>query len=244
MLRNILLALIIVSPAFTQAQESFTRQVDTFDKIIVSPHINLVLTEGTERTVKVDYHGVEEYKIQVDVSGSTLNIYLDGARYIEKTKNNGYHYKQGIYQGVEVTAYVTYETLEALEVRGEQRVLAKSPIQSDQFKLTLYGASTTDLEKLTAKNFKVVSYGENEINISSGQVDFQKYTLYGSSHIDVSALKSVHSKAKIYGESEILLHASDELDISAFGEPIITFSGNPQVNKNMIVGEARLFKVE
>jgi hypothetical protein len=244
MLKKITLLLIFILPGVVVAQQSFTRSLDSFDKIIVSPHINLVLTEGSQEEAEVEFYNIDEMKINVVVKGETLHIYLDDARYIEKNKKEKYgYYSSGIYQGAEVTAYVTYQHLKALEVRGEEDVRIESPLDSEDFILTLYGSSSVVLRDLNAENFRVTSYGENDLTVESGKVHFQRYILYGASHIDVSGLTSFHAKTKIYGESQLTLHASDALDISAFGEPIITFSGNPQVNKNLMIGEAKLFKV-
>lgn len=244
MLRKIALLIILICPGVLVAQQSFTRTLSSFDKIIVSPHINLVLTQGSLEEAEVEFYNVDEMKINVEVKGETLHIYLDDARYIEKSKKEKYGYhSQSVYHGAEVTAYVTFQDINTLEVRGEQDVRIDSPINTEDFKLILYGSADVVLRDLIAENLRVISYGENDLTIENGKVHFQKYTLYGASHIDASGLTSFHAKTKIYGESQLTLHASDALDVSAFGEPIITFSGNPQVNKNLMIGEAKLFKV-
>ncbi len=238
-----LTALAFILPAMTMAQESFTKEIGKFDRIVVSPHINVVLTHGNSEEVTIEYAHVDPSVVNVDVDGSTLQLYLDEARYVPKTKKVDYNYRQDIYRDAEITAYVTYSYLSSLEVRGDQRVVCESPVDAVRFKLKTYGSNEIEIASLDAESLKVVSYGECELKIRSGKVSEQKFVLYGTSHVDVAKMTSEYSKAKIYGESELVLHASDELDVSAFGEPTITYYGNPMLHKNIIIGEARLFKV-
>ncbi len=231
-------------PGVLFAQEQFSKEVAKFDKIIVSPHINLVLTAGDSENVTIEYANVDPSHMNIDVNGSTLHLYLDNARIIPKTeKSDDYNYRSEVYGNAQITAHVTYRHLEGLEIRGDQEVICESPIDAVMFKLKVYGDNYIDLASMDAQVLKVVSYGENEIIIRDGKVHDQKYTLYGTSHVDVSKLSSEFSKAKLYGESELVLHASDQLDVSAFGEPTLTYYGNPALHKNIIVGEAKLFRV-
>lgn len=239
------LAIALLLPGLIFAQEKFTREVAKFEKIVASPHINLVLTYGAQESVTIEYFNVREDELNVEVKGSTLQLYLDESRIIPKSeKDVNYDYRYDVYKNAEITAYVTFRHLSSLEVRGDQEVIVKSPVDAVQFKLKAYGANRIDMASMDAEVLKVVSYGENEITIRAGKVSEQKYALYGTSHVDVSNMQSSYSKAKVYGESELMLHASDDLDISAFGEPTITFYGNPDVHKNIIIGEARLFRVD
>lgn len=248
MRKNFYLILItLLLPGVLFAQEQFSQEVAKFDKIIVSPHINLVLTAGDSENVSIEYANVNPSEMNIEVKGSTLHLYLDDARIVpktEKSKGDDYNYRSDVYGNAEITAYVSYRHLSGLEVRGEQEVICESPIDAVMFKLKVYGDNFIDLASMDAEVLKVVSYGENEITIRSGKVHDQKYVLYGTSHVDVSKVSSEFSKAKLYGESELVLHASDELDVSAFGEPILTYYGNPALHKNIIVGEAKLFRVD
>ncbi len=233
-----------VLPGLLLAQEKLSQKVSSFDKVVVSPHINVVLTQGDAEEVTIEYANVKAEELNIEVKGSTLHLFLDESRIIPKTdKDHDHNYRYDIYKDAEITAYVSFRHLSGLDIRGDQEVTSKSLIDAVQFKLKVYGANRVDLAGLDAQVLKVVSYGESEIIIREGKVSEQKYVLYGSSHVDASGITSSYSKAKMYGESQISLHASDELDISAFGEPIITYSGDPSVNKNIIIGEARLFRV-
>ncbi|MCA6074825.1 head GIN domain-containing protein [Fulvivirga sedimenti] len=239
--RFIAITLLLSAPLVLNAQQSFERETGDFNRLVLSPHINLVLETGDTPGVRIEYDNVDKHEINVEVNGSTLRIYLEHAKMIEKTEQVNYHYSKGIYDGAEVTAYVTFTELEMLEIRGDQWVKVQSPINARQFKLKIYGENDVTFDRVNAEYFKVSLFGENELTVKNGDVEYQKYTLYGDNSVEVSGLKSQHTNTKIYGESELSLYASHELEITSFGEPIITYAGDPIVNKGIIIGEPRIF---
>jgi hypothetical protein len=236
--------LITMCPLFAVAQESIDREITDFDKLIVSPHINLVLTEGESPAIRVEYENIDVHEINVDQSGKTLKLYLENAKIVERTEEVMPNYRRGIYHDAVVTAYVTFTSLEMLEVRGDQEVRVNSPINAEQFRLKVYGENDIRIAAVNADYLKVTMFGENDLRIDDGAVDYQKYTLYGENAIEVSELISQHSHANIYGESEISLHAAHELKLTSMGEPIISYTGKPVLNKGLIVGEPRIFARE
>src|SRR5258708_3082602 len=104
----ITIALVLASAAlFAQTIE---KKIAPFNKVIVSPKINLVLVEGTNESVKLNYADVDPSKIRVTVKNRTLHIYLEGSRFTEKTqrvKFDGEVRKENVYRGATITAYVT-----------------------------------------------------------------------------------------------------------------------------------------
>ena len=71
-----ILLLLFVATFNVEAQDKI-HSVKSFDKIIVSPHIELNLVEGSEESVKIENAKVSEDKINIEVEGKTLRIYLD-----------------------------------------------------------------------------------------------------------------------------------------------------------------------
>ncbi|MBK5277271.1 MAG: hypothetical protein JJE09_00245 [Bacteroidia bacterium] len=53
--------------SLSQAQE-INKQLDSFDKIIVSPKINLVLQKGKTESIRIRYSNVASDKINIEVS--------------------------------------------------------------------------------------------------------------------------------------------------------------------------------
>jgi len=223
------------------AQETIDREIGEFDRLILSPHIDLVLVKGDKPSVRVEYENIDVHEIHVDHSGNTLKLFLEHARIVEKTEKTNPHYSRGVYHDARVTAYVTFNALELLEIRGDQHVRIESPIDAEEFKLRIYGENDVQIARINAEYLKVSMFGENDLSVKDGEVEYQKYTLYGENSIEVTGVTSQHSQTNIYGESEISLHAAHELKVTAMGEGIISYTGDPVLNKGLILGEPRIF---
>ena len=234
---------IIAAVALTglaHAQE-LQKNLDSFDKIIVSPKINLVLQKGDRESIRIRYSNVTSDKINVEVSNNRLRIYLDDARIVDKhkkTRDENYSSNVSIYRDAVVTAYVTYRELKVLDVRGEEEVMCDGAIDSEKFKLKAYGEAEITLASLHTKKFKAVLYGENKLKIKGGQTGHQRYRLYGENKIDTRALTSETISSTIYGEGRLSVNASDEVRINAFGEPQVNVSGNSHISRGIIIGRA------
>ena len=224
----------------TQAQE-LQKNLDSFNKIIVSPKINLVLQKGEQESIRIRYSNVSPDKINIEVSNNRLRIYLDDARIVEKhrkTHSENYSSNMSIYHDAIITAYVTYVELKVLDIRGEEEVTCDGMIDSEKFKLKAYGEADITLASVHTRKFKAVLYGENKLKIKNGQTRHQRYRLYGENKIDTQALSSETVSTTIYGEGRLSVNASDEIRINAFGEPRVNVSGNSHISRGIIIGRA------
>lgn len=225
-----------------QAQE-FTRALSAFEKITVSPKINVVLTKGDKESVRIVFARVQKDKIHASVSGKTLQLYLEGARILDKREyvnDDDYRSKVSVYRDASVTAYVTYTNLRKLEVRGEEEITCNSVITGDEFTLKAYGQSEITLDSLNVDEFRMILYGENKIKVKGGIAQRQTYRLYGENRIDNSHLKSEDITTSIYGEGRLRLFASNQVYITAFGEPLIEVLGSPDIRKGLMIGRASI----
>jgi len=237
--QNLIITALLTTSSFGYSQE-FEKKLSSFSKITVSPKINLILQQGSEESIRVTYSNINAGKINVEVEGNKLNLYLDQARIVDKRErsNDDYNSKASIYRDAEVTAYVTYTQLKSLEVRGEQEVTSKGLLENESFKLKVYGEAEITLDSLQTQKFKAVVYGENKIKIKGGKAVHQRYRLYGENKIDTRALASTSVSTSIYGEGRLTVTASDEVRINAIGEPEVNVSGTSYINKGIIIGRA------
>ncbi len=225
-------------PALSQAQ-TLTKELPPFEKIMVSPLVNLVLEEGENEHIRLEYSGVEPEKINVVVSGKKLKIYLDGAKIRVKHKkyyDDEWEYSRPVYEGVSITAYVTYRKLRSMEVRGEERTVCLSPVVAGNFRLQIFGESQVTLTSLETSHLKAALYGQNTLTIKAGSAGSQQYRVYGENEIDTKKLLSKNISTSSFGESRLNLHASESLKVTALGESSIYYSGNAQLNKKLIIG--------
>jgi hypothetical protein len=238
--KTIILSTTAMLANLAHAQE-LQKDLDSFDKIIVSPKINLVLQKGEQESIRIKYANVSLDKINIEVKNHRLRIYLDDARIVDKhkkTHDENYSSNVSIYRDAVVTAYVTYRELKVLDVRGEEEVTCNGTINTEKFKLKVYGEADVTLSSLHANKFKAVLYGENKLKIREGQASHQRYRLYGENKIDAHTLTSETISSTIYGEGRLSVNASDEVRINAFGEPKVNVTGNSHISKGIIIGRA------
>ena len=111
-LKTCIIVLLFFAFKITVAQ-SIT-QVNHFDKVIVSPNIEVTFIEGEEEKVAIEKSSVSDDKINIKVNGKTLRIYLDDAKELvknEKKYENGNKVKRPIYHGTIVNDTLKYKTL-------------------------------------------------------------------------------------------------------------------------------------
>ena len=234
----IIIALCTSSSAFCQ---EIDRQLRHFTRIVASPRVNVVLNHGKQEAIRLVYRNTTEDKVNIEVKGKTLRIYLDDARKVEPMKARDQHgMKESLYEGVSLTAYVTYRELELLEIRGDQELSCADPIASNAFTLRAYGENEIRLASLRTGYFKAKLYGENDLQIKEGRSLEQKYMLYGENNIYTKGFRGGYIVTSIFGEGSLNVYSSENIRIDAFGEPRIRVDGGGDINRRMIIGKANI----
>jgi len=227
---------------------SYGQQIDQdlkhFTRIVASPRVNVILNQGERESIRLVYHNVKPNKINIEVKGKTLRIYLDRARKVEPMQPRDDHYgkRESLYHDASLTAYITYKALDMLEIRGAQELTCESPIASEQFTLRAYGQNEVNLASLHAGYFKAKLYGENRLRVRKGRTIEQKYLLYGENIIDTRALYSDYITTSIFGEGSLKINSTEEVRIHAFGEPRIQVDGGAYVNRRLVFGKANIIQ--
>jgi len=237
-----LIAFFALVVSVAQAQE-ISRDLKTFNKIIVSPKINLILEQGDHENIRLTYSNVDSDKINIIVQGNTLRVYLDEAKVTEKMYRTSDNQKVSIYRDATVTAYVTYKELEHLEIRGNSELTCNGPIKAERFTLKAYGENDINLASVKTEYMKTSLYGDNDLKIKTGKAEYQKYKLFGENKIDTQEMKSFSATATIFGESILKLNTQDNLKVNAFGESEVSYNGNASVNRGLVFGKTQITKL-
>ena len=235
--------LLVSSNTFAQLK---TTTVDSFDKVIVSPHISVTFIEGDSESVEIHSSTEPLNKLNIEVVGSTLRMYLDGAKtYTGKKKSKGdeYNYKKPIYKGTVIKATVTYTNINELSLRGEENFVCESPLNSKDFTLKIYGESQVYFNEVNFDELKTTIYGESFLELKDGNIGRQKITAYGETTINTLNTKTGKIKITAYGEGSYRVAVNDRLKVTAYGEATVAYEGSPEVNKGIIIGEATIQKI-
>lgn len=236
--------LLLLCSTFRLTAQSKT--VDHFDKVIVSPYIQVTLVQGTEESVTVNDIAVAPDKLHIEVNDKTLRIYLDGAKEIpknEKTRHNGYQESHPLYNNTSVTATITYKTLNALSVRGEEKQLCKSVISNNEFKLWIYGESTVTFNELNLQKLNATLYGDGVLEVKAGTIKEQRYICYGEGKVNVLATNGNSSRITAFGEADFKINVADKINITAYGAAQLHYKGNPEIIKGLHFGQLTVDKM-
>ncbi len=237
-------ALLLIVPYSMYGQAT---TVAHFEKIIVSPYIQVTFVEGDKEEVNIENCTVDKNKLHVEVNGKTLWVYLDGAKQIPKnetTYNNGYKEKHSIYSGTIVTAIITYKMLNELSIRGEETQLFKSPLSAYKFNLRIYGESKVTFNEVNFGELYTKLYGEIALEIKAGTIKEQHYTSYGESKINTVAVNGRTGYIIAYGDADFTLNASDKIKMTAFGESKLHYKGDPEIVKGLHIGTMLIDKMD
>ncbi len=220
--------------------------IGSFEKVIVSPHIEVTFIQGDSESVTIEKARLPIDKLNVEVVGHTLRIYLDGAKIVtgsEKEYNGNRNGKRALYDGTMASVTVTYKRLKNLSVRGEEIVRVHGPLQEKDLKLSIFGESKVYVDNLIAEDLTVAIYGSSYLEITDGAVNHQLYRAYGESEVNAMKLKNKSTKITAYGESNFRVKVSDRLKINCYGEATINYFGDPVVEKGVVIGEASIHKM-
>ncbi|MGC1514068.1 MAG: head GIN domain-containing protein [Maribacter sp.] len=240
---NLLVVMLVVGTITAQDK---TIEVRSFEKIIVSPHIEVNLVEGDQEMVVIENAKVPMDKINVEVEGNTLRLYLDGAKVVtksERVSNNEWRGTKSLYNGTIVTATITYKKLKNLSIRGEEIVRSTSPLKASDFKIQLYGETKVYLEEVDIEDLTVAIYGSSYLEIEKGTIDRQVFRAYGESEVNTVGMHALETKITAYGESNFRIQVSERLKVTCYGETNVNYTGDPEVDMGIIIGEAKIRKI-
>lgn len=241
------IALLICAFTVQIVQSQNNIAVDDFKKVIISPHIETTFTKGDKNSVEILSNTESNDKVNIEVKGKTLRVYLDDAKDITKTKTvekNGMKMKIPIYKGKVLAVLITYTEIDELSLRGEQKTLCESHITAEKFKLKIYGASEVVFNEVDFTEIDVDIYGESNLSILDGKIHFQKITVYGESKINLLGVKNVESKLKAFGEAEFDVNVSESIKFTSYGEAKLRYKGGADVSTGLSIGESEIINIE
>lgn len=238
----ILAALMVfgIQNGFSQG-EKFS--VQSFNKVIISPHIQVKFEKGDEESVTILSNSEGKDKLNIEVNGKTLRIYLDDAKMTtksEKVDYEGWKQKVPIYNGTVVTAVITYKDIDELSLRGEEEYHISGSLKADKFVLSIYGDSDVKFDEVDFMRLKTTIYGESELKFKKGTIEDQKYTVYGEGEVKATGIDNKTTKVIAYGEGEFKMNVTERLKVTTYGEAEVYYTGNPTLKKGIVIGEATI----
>ena len=233
----LILCLAVVASFNIQAQEVY--QLPAFNKVKVSPRIALVMEQGTQEKVHFAFENIDQNALNFEVKNGTLEIYLDHARNLEKRRKVRTNYgkvRESIYNDGYVTAFVTFDQINKLVVKGDEDARVTGNLGDETFKLKVYGDVDIAFSELFTDRLKVKMYGDCALTVEAGQAERQKYALFGDHLIDTQYFSGRKVKATSFGDAEFRMNA-ENLKVTALGIADINCPIGTHLKK-FIIGES------
>ncbi|MBV6427255.1 MAG: hypothetical protein KIPDCIKN_01771 [Haliscomenobacter sp.] len=201
-----------------------TFQVETFDALLVSGNIQVILEPGEKEKVVLYIDGIPEDEITVKVSQGTLRL----------ISLNSFLYKNEV-----IKAYVTYNKLREIRANAGSSVSCDTELQGDQLEARAGSGAQLRLKvKANALEASAMEGGQLYLDGASENLDCTAATggqFFGAGLTS----KRVYVRANTGGRAEV--HATEHLEVSANTGGEIIYHGDPQTKyvKSILGGEVR-----
>lgn len=218
--------------------------VKSFDEVSVNSNIQVTFMQGDDEAVRIESLELERDKLNIEVKGGKLHLYLEGTRPFGKNKKRK-NANGRLYNKTMAKLIVTYRELNELTIKGDELIVLDSHVDQEQLRMKVYGDSKVVLNSVALDKLHVSLYGDNEFKVESGSIGYQKYNTYGDSEIDTQQMNAQNSwlaKVASYGDCKFLLSVSNKIKITALGDASVSYLGNPKINKGLVLGEMTVKK--
>jgi len=230
-----LLSLVLLFPLFYVATAQLdVVEVDPFSKIVIHPYFEVELREGPVEQIEFVSSSVDLNKINVEVKGKTLHLYLEDAKVaFKKVFRDNFD----PYENEKVRVVITYKHMQELTVFGEERLIVSSDVEQSKFRLKIYGEVDARFAAIRTGQLKVALYGANELEIDGGNAPKQVFSFYGDNEVNAKKLSGSYLKFVNFGNNKLYLGEQDYMKVTAFGDAIISVLGSPELDQKITIGE-------
>ena len=217
-----------------------------FEKIIVSPHIEVVFKKGKESSIIIKNISVPAEKFKYELDKGILQVYLEGAKIFTKNKKiviRNSERKVPLYRGRVASVLITYADVNIFSLRGEEKITFQSPLIQKECKLRIYGKSEVAINTIEVDKLDVSIYGDSFLTMEKGSIQKQKIRAYGASTVMASGVLSNEKKITAYGDGIFKFNVLEKIKVISYGEATVLYKGNAQLKKGIVIGAATIRKI-
>jgi len=196
------------------AQKSESREVGDFKYVSIQSGIDLELTQSQNQSLEVIANRDVIDRIQTEVEGNTLKIYIK-TNWKKNTWNNG-----------PMTVKLSTDHIERIMASGGSDVESTGVWKTDEFRIQSSGGSDIELE-LDVDELEVQCSGGSDVDVE-GTADRLEIQSSGGSDFNGRKLKTKEARIQSSGGSDVYVHVSEKLVARASGSSDIYYSGDPK----------------
>jgi hypothetical protein len=197
-----------------------TRTVGNFDEITLKGSMDVSVTVGKEKSVRVVADSnIIEY-LETKVSGSNLIIDLEDGR---------------SYRNIEkMHVYVTVPSLKAANLYGSGDIDIEN-IDSDRFSFDLRGSGDAILTDISTKSLNLDLAGSGDIQ-GNGSCKDLDVNLRGSGDITVKSIKCDNAEVNLQGSGDVNIFAKENAEVNVRGSGDVDVYGDPDTFDSNVRG--------
>lgn len=197
-----------------------TRNVASYDRLLVDLTINVRIAEGAPGTVDVKGEDNVLPYVEIAVNNGELRVGLSRKAKYKDTKP--------------VTVTIHRTALRSIQAKTACTITADVPVVSDQLTVSLNEACrlTADLD---VQQLTVTLQAASSVTLR-GKARTARFELDGASRVAAEQLRIAKADLTLNGASHATVDVSDNLSASADGVSKITYSGSPTIDAQRTAG--------
>jgi putative autotransporter adhesin-like protein len=198
--------------------------VSGFNTLKVEGPVDIVIVQGETESLKLTVPAAVKGRVVAEVDGHTLHIrnkhdnWSQGEKswYSDKSVWRKYHYR--------ITAYLTFKTLNKINLSGNSTMGFDQGINTDHMTLTVRGSGHMH-GRIDAKDLLSLISGSGSINIS-GNVNYSRVNVAGSGNFTAPQLVTSDSNVKVSGSGDARVNAKEQLSAAITGSGGVSYTGS------------------
>jgi len=196
-----------------------TRPVSGFNAISSSGFGDVIITQGSEESLRVEAEENLMRYIRTEVRGNTLHIFMDpaGALTILPTRPMKF--------------YVSLKELTGLALSGSG-TMKSDKIETTNLDINASGSGSVTINDLKADTVKIDLSGSGETTLK-GEAATQKMTLSGSGRCTNEKLITRVTSVDASGSGGASVNVSDTLTVNLSGSGSVDYTGSAKVTQHV-----------
>jgi hypothetical protein len=207
-------------PAATEnatSSEIIDRHLSGFNGINVAGPFDVIITQGSVESVKVEAPSDVINRIITEVNGGVLKIY---------SKHDSFNWDNLWGSHKKILVYVTAKDLNAVAITGSGDVSFKDGITANSLRLKISGSGDMT-GKINVKTLESSISGSGDMRLS-GRAGSSTVDLVGSGDYTARNVETQTTMIRLTGSGDAYVNASEKVDAALHGSGDIHCSGNPK----------------
>jgi hypothetical protein len=214
---SIVLLLGLTPPAQSQTEDNWEYkdlQVGEFTAVRLDGSFKVYLVQGEQSSIRVK---------------ASNNVVFDNIKVRNYNGELEIKLNQSIFEYSRVSLYITFKTLNQLDIEGGVNLKTNGYIDLNDFAVSIEGGANVEL-KLKAKTVEFRGAGGFILEMS-GVADLLDLAIDGAGHVSANELKTDNVKFKVRGFGTGNVYATKLLNVKLEGVGMVRYKGEPKVTQ-------------